>query len=66
MVIFKEKQILVRRCGKSGTIIAVGGNVNWHRQYGNSIEIPQNLKIGPHDPVIPLLDTNPKKIETLI
>lgn len=31
-------------CGEEGTLVHVGGNVNWFNRYGNSMEVPQKVK----------------------
>lgn len=46
----------------------VGKNVNWCSCYGDSIKIPQKLKIEllPYNPAIPPLGISPKKMKNKI
>ena len=57
-----------RECEEKGTLVPVGGNVNWYSYYGKQYGVSsKKLKTRlPYDPAVPLLGTHLKQMKTLI
>ena len=44
MTVIKKTSKCWWGCGEKGTLVTIGGNVNWESHYGNSMEITQKIK----------------------
>lgn len=51
--------------GKLEHLCIIGENAKWHSTVGNTLAVPQKVRPKlPYDPVILLLDIQPRELET--